>query len=40
MGQTSFIHPAQGVLFAEGISLEAIALKKAFSRRITLYVLQ
>ena len=25
MGQTSFIHPAQGVLFAEGISLEAIA---------------
>jgi diaminopimelate decarboxylase len=25
MGQASFIHPAQGVLFAEGISLEAIA---------------
>lgn len=25
MGQTSFIHPAQGVLFAEGVSLEAIA---------------
>ena len=25
MGQTSFIHPAQGILFAEGISLEAIA---------------
>ena len=25
MDQTSFIHPAQGVLFAEGISLEAIA---------------
>lgn len=27
MGQTSFIHLAQGVLFAEGISLEAIAKK-------------
>jgi len=25
MGQMSFIHPAEGVLFAEGVSLEAIA---------------